>query len=107
MKGIRCGVRRLLVDLADDAIVTKTDSVLEQIVIEPSRATVPARRRGDHDAVDVDETRIARAEVGTVVASALIEREQEGIDFSNAPRQQRFADEVLKPLRLQPGQFAR
>src|SRR3954471_18609517 len=99
MKGIRCGVRRLLVDLADDAIVTKADSVLEQIVIEPSRATVPARRRGDHDAIDVDETRIARAEpeaVGTVVASALIEREQEGIDFSNAPRQQRFADEVLK-----------
>ena len=41
MKGIRCRVWRNLVDLADYAVMPDADSVLEQAVIEPSRATAP------------------------------------------------------------------
>ena len=59
---------------------------------------------------DVDEARIARAEpeeVGAVVASVLVEREQEGVDLADASRQQGLADQIFEPFRLQPGQFAR
>src|SRR4051812_18676157 len=53
--------------------------MLEQIAIEQTRIAAPARRRRDHDAVDIDKTRIAGAEpleIRTRVVGILIHRER-------------------------------
>lgn len=74
MKSVRRRVRRLPVDLADDAVVAGSNGPREQIVIEPARMAAPARRRRDHDPVDIDKAWIAAAkpqEVRAVIFGAL------------------------------------
>ena len=80
--------------------------VFEQIVVKPARMAAPACGRCDHDAVDIDKARIARAEpeeIRAVVAGGLIERQQEGVELANSSRQKCLADQMLQPLRVQPG----
>jgi hypothetical protein len=46
-------------------------------------------------------------QIRAVVFSIQIERQQEGVQVSNSPRQQRLFDELLQPLRLQPEKLCR
>src|ERR1700736_5345918 len=85
MKRVRFRVRRVLVDLAENLPVSGPHGMLEQILIEPARAAAPACRCCDHDPVDIDKARIARAkplEIRAVVRSILIERQQEGVEVA-------------------------
>ena len=105
MKSVRRRIRRLPVDLADYAIVAGCNGLLEQIVIEPARMTAPARRRRDHDPVDIDKARMAGAkpqEIRAVVFGALIEGEQEGVDGPYTPRQKCLPNEMLQPRWFEP-----
>src|SRR6476660_2833464 len=84
MEGIRSGIWRNGVDLADDAIVS-------------------ARRWCDHDAVDIHKPRIACAEpdeIRAVVLRVLIEREQEGVQLADPPCEECFTDQVFEPFCL-------
>ena len=57
MKRVRLRIRRLPVDLADDALVAGFHGLLEQIVVKPARIAAPACGRSDHNAVHVSEAR--------------------------------------------------
>src|SRR2546423_8957078 len=110
IESIRCGIWRVHVDFADDAIVPGTDGVFEEIVVKAARATATARRGRHDDAVDIDKARIARAEpeeIRVVISGVLIEREQEGVDISNSSRQEGLAYQIFQPRRLQPRQCLR
>src|ERR1700676_486703 len=61
MKRVRFRVRRVLVDLAENLPVSGLRRMFEQILIESARAAAPACRCRDHDPVDIDKARIARA----------------------------------------------
>lgn len=79
------------IDFADHAIVAGRNGLPEQIVVEPARKAASARGCRDDNAVDIDKARIARAEpkeVRTVVAGALVEGQQEGVEVSNSPCQE-------------------
>src|SRR5438270_1655142 len=110
VKSVRRRIGRPAVDLADDARVASRNGMSEQIVVQPARMAVPACGGGDHNAVHIDKARIARAEpeeIRTVVACVLVERQQEGVEASYSPRQERLFDQMLQPRRLEPGQLLR
>jgi hypothetical protein len=110
MKRVRFRVRRVLVDLAENLPVSGPRRMFEQILIESARAAAPACRCRDHDPVDIDKARIARAkplEIRAVVRSILIERQQEGVEVANPSGQKGMFEEILQPLRLQPGAVRR
>jgi len=70
----------------------------------------PARRLRDHDAVDIDKTRIAGAEpleIGTRVVGILIHREHRGVQHSDPAYNEGLSDQMLQSLRREPGQFPR
>ena len=69
VKGIRGGIGRVVIDLADDAVVSAAPRLAEQIFIEPAGVAAAARGRGDDNAVDIDEAAIARAEPQEVALS--------------------------------------
>jgi len=78
----------------------------KQGTIKQPRQTAPACGSGDHDPVDMDEARVARAkpqEVRAVVIGILVEGEQERVDLAGSRRKERFTDEVRQPLRRKPG----
>ncbi len=109
MKGVRGRIRRLDVDFADDAIVAGFHGPIEHIVVKSARMTAPARGGSDHDAVDIDEARIAGAkpeEIRAVVCGVLIEGQQERVDGPYSPGRKCLRNEMLQPLRFEPGQFA-
>jgi hypothetical protein len=56
----------------------------------------------------IHKARIARTEpekIRAVVASLLIERQQEGVELSYSTRQKCLFDQMLYPRRLEPRQF--
>ena len=85
-------------------------SMLEQVLIKPSRAAKTARGFCDHDPVHINKPPIAGTEpeeIRAVVVGVLIERQQEGVEISDSPRQERLADHMLQALGPQPGQLLR
>ena len=109
-KASEAGFGGICVDLADDAVVPGADGMLEQVGIEPTRAAASAGRWRDHDPVDIHKARIAGAEpdeIGAVVSRVLIEGEQEGVHVAYPSCEERLADQVFEPFRLQPGQLLR
>ena len=63
-------VRRVEIDLADDAVVPRFPCALEQVAVETGRDTLPATALGNDDPVDMDEAPSAGLEpfeVGTAV----------------------------------------
>jgi hypothetical protein len=86
VKRIGCRIRRLCVDFADNVLVASFNGMVEQIVVESARMATPAGGRGDHNPVDIHKARITAfepQEARAVVAGALIERQQEGVEVSD------------------------
>jgi hypothetical protein len=80
MKGLRCRVRRIAVDLADDEVVSSRPRLVEQVRVKQAGIASASQRRRNGYPIDVDEPRKPLAEpeiVGAVVLRRMIEGEQE------------------------------
>jgi hypothetical protein len=93
----RVGFRiwRIQIDLAANPIMSGAERVLEQIVVQRSRAAPAACRRSDHDAVDVNEPLKPVAEpkiVRAVVSGGFVEDQHEGVEVADAACQERFTE---------------
>ena len=85
------------IDLAKDAVVSRARGLLENLAVEASRETAPARARGDDDPIDIDEALEAGAEpekIRAVVIGVLIEREQQRIRLADPRRQKRLRHDM-------------
>jgi len=86
MKGVRCRVRRIATNFANDDIVSRPARLFEQIRIEEARKTSTAHRWRDGHPIDVREARIALQKpkiIRAVVSRILIESDQEGVAVTN------------------------
>jgi hypothetical protein len=93
MEGIGRRIGRIAVDLAHHELAVPGDALIEQIGIEGARVTAAARGLCDHDAVDIDETRVVLLEpliVRAVVRRSIIERDQERFDVADAAGMERL-----------------
>src|SRR5215212_10261536 len=108
MEGVRCGIGRLAVDLADDAFVAGPKRMLEKVVVHPTGMAASARRRCHDDAVDIHEARVARTEpqeIRAVVVGVLVEGEQEGLDGADAAGEEGPAGQLDQAIGIEPRQF--
>src|SRR3954447_18947183 len=110
MEGIRCRVRRVSVDFAEYIVMPGSNSVFEQISIQPTSKAAALSGRCDHDSIHIHEPRIAGAkplEVRAVVIGVLIQSYQKRVKLSDSPNQKRMFDEVLQPLGFEPRELSR
>ena len=108
MEGVRCRVGRLGVHFAHDKVMARGGGIAEKILVQAVRQAALAHGRGDDDAVDIDEARIARAEpevVGAVVVGVLVEGDEEGGDVARAPGVEGLAEKVVQPRGVEPGKL--
>ena len=89
-------VRRVEIDLADDAVVPCGPRVLDQVAVETGRDPLPATALGDDDPVDIDEAppvRLEPLEVDTAVLRVLVQGDQQGGRSGCTGRRERARDE--------------
>ena len=110
MEGVRCRVGRIGVHFAHDKVMARGGGIAEKIIVQAVRQAALAHRRGDDDAVDIDEARIACAEpevVGAVVVGVLVEGDQEGGDVAGAAGVEGLAEKMPQPLGVEPRELDR
>jgi len=108
MEGIRGRIGRVRIDLADDPFVSGDAGSVEQVFVQAIGQAALAHRRGDDDAVNIDEAPIALAEpeeVGAVVIDVLVEGQEEGRDVADAARMEGLRQQMPQPCGVEPGEL--
>ena len=108
MEGIRGRIGRVRIDLADDPFVSGDAGSVEQVFVQAIGQAALAHRRGDDDAVNIDEAPIALAEpeeVGAVVIDVLVEGQEEGRYVADAARMEGLRQQMPQPCGVEPGEL--
>lgn len=108
MEGVGGRVGRIGIDLADDTLVAGVDGGLKQVFVQAVRQATLAHRRGDDDAVDIDEARMALAEpevVGAIIVGVLVEGQEEGGDVAGAAGAEGLRQQMPQPRGVEPGEL--
>ena len=108
VKGMRAGIGRVGVDLADDAVVPGGAGEVGEVDVERPAEAASARLAADDDAVDIDKPPAARlkpAEIGAVIVAILIERDQERISRGYGAGIDASVEKIRQGVRRQRRRF--
>lgn len=108
MEGVGARIGRIRVDLTDHPFVARDAGGAKQVVVQLVRQAALAHGGSDHDAVDINEARVALAEpevVGTVVVGVLIEGQKEGRNVTDTTRMESLRQQMPQPPGVEPGEL--
>lgn len=108
MKRIGGRIGRIGVYFADDAVMACVLGDAKQVLVQAARQTALAHRRGDDDAIDVDEAAMTLAEpevIRTVVVCVLVEGHEEGGDVAGAADVEGLAEKMSQLRGVEPREF--
>jgi hypothetical protein len=108
MEGVGGRIGRIGIHFAHDALMARGGGRAEEIIVQAIRQAALAHRRGDDDAVDIDEGRIACTEpevIRTVVVGVLVEGDEEGRDLARAAGMEGLPQKMPQPRGVEPGEL--